>query len=277
MAGDTLLNDVNKVDEMGRKIGYWIIDGSMKPTKGYGPQAVIEEGTFISNKRQGLWKRYYPDGTLKSEITYKNNIPSGPYTTYYASGVKEEEGNWKLNRNTGDFHRYHPNGVKSQEFVFDQNGIRNGVQKYFHDNGEPELVVEIVAGREEGTMSRYYRNGELKETKDFQGGNLLTGTTKTFDKVSTLTRQAPPAQEETKVKESTRVSNTEHKPNVELFKRTGRNTLYNKDRLISQVGYFKEGRLWDGKWYRYDVNGLLESIEVYREGVLIGYAPLLEE
>jgi antitoxin component YwqK of YwqJK toxin-antitoxin module len=277
MAGDTLPNDVNKVDEMGRKTGYWIIDGSMKPTKGYGPRSVIEEGAFVSNKRQGLWKRYYPDGTLKSEITYKNNIPSGPYTTYYSSGVKEEEGNWKMNRNTGEFHRYHPNGIKSQEFVFDQNGIRNGVQKYFHDNGEPELVVEIVDGREEGTMSRYHRNGELKETKDFQGGNLLAGTVKTYDKVSTLTKEAPPAAEVQKVKESPEVSFAEHKPNVELFKRTGRNTLYNKDRLISQVGFFKEGRLWNGKWYRYDSNGLLESIEVYREGVLIGYAPLPED
>jgi hypothetical protein len=69
---------------------------------------------------------------------------------------------------------------------------------------------------------------------------------------------------------------SEEKPNIGTFNRSGFNTLYNRNKQITQVGEFKEGRLWNGKWHRYDANGKLKKIEVYREGKFIGYG-LLED
>ncbi|MBL4651402.1 MAG: hypothetical protein JKY53_00855 [Flavobacteriales bacterium] len=50
--------------------------------------------------------------------------------------------------------------------------------------------------------------------------------------------------------------------------------MYNKNRQISQKGEFRGGRLVDGKWYRYDENGLLNSIEIYKNGKYIGDAQI---
>ena len=35
-------------------------------------------------------------------------------------------------------------------------------------------------------------------------------------------------------------------------------------------GAFKSGKLWTGKHYIYDENGLLERIDVYKEGAFSG-------
>ena len=92
-----------------------------------------------------------------------------------------------------------------------------------------------------------------------------------------------PAAPAVKLKETPAVSEKsspivkEDKPNIHVFKDTGKNTLYNKDLQVSQSGYFKNGRLWIGRWYRYDNNGILESIEVYKDGKLAGYAPFEED
>ena len=121
-------------------------------------------------------------------------------------------------------------------------------------------------------MTRYYPNGDIKETKEFDAGQMKEVSLKRYEPVRPEPPQEVLALEP--VKHSVKVK--EDKPNIEVFKSTGENTLYNRDRLISQTGYFKNGRLWNGKWYRYDGDGMLISIEVYREGVMIGEAPLPE-
>jgi len=265
-------DDINALDAQGRRTGYWIINGSMKPTPGFASEQVIEEGDYLSNKKQGLWKRYYSNGKIQSEITYKDNIPNGPYSTYYPSGINEEKGTWSYNKNIGIFARYHSNGAKSQAFVFDDNGVRNGQQFYYHENGKTELEVYIRNGMEEGIMRRYYANGDIQETKDYTGGKLKEGSIQEF----TMVTKQVQVKEEIAVANKQSSSVSEDKPNISVFNHTGDNILYNKDRLISQKGYFKNGRLWDGKWYSYSPDGILEQIEVYRDGKFIGLAPLVE-
>lgn len=34
----------------------------------------LEEGMYVDNKREGLWKIYFPSGSLKDSIVYKNNV-----------------------------------------------------------------------------------------------------------------------------------------------------------------------------------------------------------
>ena len=53
--------------------------------------------------------------------------------------------------------------------------------------------------------------------------------------------------------------------NGEPFKPDGFNMLYKNDELY-QVGKFEGGRLWEGKFYKYDADGLLLKIEIYKGG-----------
>ena len=50
----------------------------------------------------------------------------------------------------------------------------------------------------------------------------------------------------------------------------GYHKTYNENKDIYMDGEFKNGKLWTGKHYIYDENGLLERIEVYKDGKYVG-------
>ena len=50
------------------------------------------------------------------------------------------------------------------------------------------------------------------------------------------------------------------------FHSNGYNKIYNNDHQLWQEGVFKDGKLYDGKIYLYDLNKSLTSIKTYKEG-----------
>lgn len=260
----------NFTDENGHRQGYWRITGAIGSDEGYKDANLIEEGDYTDNKRQGIWKKYYPSGALLSEITFMDNKPYGNYKTFYSNGNVEEEGYWKGNKNTGSFKRYHENGNPSNVFTFNDKGKRAGMQSYFYENGKVQMTVEIDNGVAHGMLKMYASNGKLVEEKRITNGEVEPESVKIYAEVEKNSSQAMPALDRA---ETTPVVD---KPNIGKFLETGKNTLYNRNKQVSQSGEFLEGRLWNGKWFRYDENGLLKQVEVYKEGRFIGYG-LIDE
>ncbi len=265
VAPDTL----NKLDEAGRKQGWWKVAGPIKDKPDYVAGNIYEEGRYTDNRRIGVWKRYWPNGKVMSEVTYLMGLPKGPYTTYYPDGSTEEQGTWDLDRNTGAFKRWHPNGKVAQEFLFDSYGTRDGEQKYYHENGELEVDVHIKQGREEGTLKRFFPNGELAEVAEFHDG--VASSSKSFQPKTKmpviLPADAKPAPDKT----------PDEAPNATIFQANGMNTLYDMQHRLAQQGEYRNGRLWNGKVYKYDRNGILFRIEAYVNGRYAGNAVLSED
>lgn len=259
---------VNQVDELGRKQGWWQMNapGAGQQEEVLGP--VIEEGSYADGRRSGVWTRYWPNGTLKSRINYVNGMPRGAYTLYYADGKPQEQGTWDLDRNTGEFKRWHANGKLAQEFLFNAYGTRNGAQKYYHENGQLAVEVRIVEGREEGTLKRYFPNGELQETAELSAGSVEEGSFRSF-------RPKGPVQEERPLADAAPAParSAQETTNATDFRAEGYNVLYDTQHRLAQQGHYRKGRLWDGKVYKYDRNGILYQIEVYVNGRYAGKAP----
>lgn len=51
----------------------------------------IEEGNYVSGLRDGKWKYYYIDGTIKFEGSYVQGNPDGKHKYYYENGILKEE------------------------------------------------------------------------------------------------------------------------------------------------------------------------------------------
>lgn len=268
--------DLNITDGHGMKQGYWIIKGYMISNSDYNPNATVEEGEYIDNKKIGLWKKYWPAGTLKSEINYVDNRPIGEYSIYYENGQLEEQGYWDSNKNIGEFKRNHSNGNPQQEFYFGDNGKRNGIQKYYYDNGQLRVEVNIINGKESGVMKRYNSDGTLKEEKVLENGTLKKGSIKRFKSKS----NAPVVKKTNTTKKLNTVSSKELAdiPNEAfVFKPNGHNVLYNQNQQVTQIGDFNNGRLWSGKWHRYNADGILIRIEIYQDGKYIGTGVIEED
>lgn len=271
-AGTIPQDTLNQVDEMGRKNGYWKVVAPKAEKPGYPDGTLIEEGGYKGGKRVGTWKRYWPNGKLMSEVTYRMGIPRGGYKTYYPNGRVEEEGDWDLDRNIGAFKRWHPNGRLAQDFTFNAVGVRDGEQKYYHENGRLAVEVTVKEGREQGTLKRYTPAGELQQVAVFNNGVIDPARSRYLKPVP----EAGDVEVDPQAEPAPAVLPTE-RTNAVIFRENGYNTLYDKQLRITQQGEFKDGRLWDGRRYSYDANGLLARIQVYKGGRYAGDAVITDE
>ena len=268
--GDT----VNYVDENNLKQGFWKIFGRMRKLPGYEPNQVIEQGKYKDSRKQGLWTKFFASGKTKSEIEYKNSRPNGAYKTYFENGQLEEEGNWKNNRNTASFKRYYENGQVSQDFAFESTGKRDGKQTYFYENGQVMIEAEVESGKEK-FVKEYYQDGSVKAEKNFIDGKLDAANTKVYEAKNPVKDRDAEELKKAPVK-IVKVEKGETS-NMTKFSGNGDHKIYNMNKQISKDGTFKNYRLMDGLWYKYDENGILVSIEKFKNGRYIGEAPLPKE
>lgn len=265
-------DSLNQTDGTGRKQGLWRIVAPNADKPGYKDGQLIEEGTYSNGKRAGTWRRYWPNGELMSEITYQMGRPRGPYKTFYPSGKVEEQGSWDLDRNTGKFQRWHPNGQLAQDFSFTADGVRDGEQRYYHENGKLAVQVNVDQGKEDGSLKRYTPDGQLQQVAEFNDGVINAANSRYIKPV--------PKAEDVKADPKAApapVVTPEETTNAITFRENGFNTLYDRQLRISQQGDFKQGRLWDGKRYNYDKNGILQRIQIFKQGRYAGDAVITDE
>lgn len=259
----------NQLDADGKKTGYWVVTGAMANKKEYKPDAVYEEGEYKRSRKIGLWKRYWPNGKLQSEINYVNGRSSGDYTTYYENGQKEESGTMKGGVLTGDFEMYWPNGNVRQKKTFDEYGETQGTVGYWFENGNKELEFETKDGKESGKATWYYENGDVKQEKTFNDGVVDNSATKVYEMKNPEYKNPNPP----KVAKGPKAQGKEN--DAQGGKKAsdihdGFHKLYNDAGDILMSGDFKNGSLYNGQHYIYDEFGLLDHIEVYKNGEYAG-------
>ena len=258
--GDVSSDSLNVIDENNLKQGFWIFYGRDKRLPDYDDDQKVEEGRYKDNRKGGIWKKYFASGVLQNEITYHNSRPNGYAKIYYSNGQLKEEGIWKGNKWTGDYKLYHENGNLYHVFNFNPKGKREGEQTYYHENGQKMIQGNWADGKESGTITEWYEDGSLRSEKDFAGGTLDPSSVKHYDAPKEVIASIAKKKEE-------------ETPSGR-FDGNGIHKLYSKDRQISKDGMFVDNKLMEGKWYRYDKSGILQRIEVYKNGAYVGDAPM---
>ena len=131
-------------------------------------------------------------------------------------------------------------------------------------------------GKESGTLTEYYENGDLKAKKVFADGSLDEAKTQNYQPKSPVKDMAKEEEKSAPVRNVT-ADKEKEKVNHGHFDGNGYAKLYNKDKLISKDGIFKNYKLIDGKWYKYDENNILINIERIKNGRYVGDVPFDEE
>ena len=247
--------------ESGRKTGYWIITGDMKPKEGYDAKNKIEEGVYVNSRKNGIWIKYWPNGNIRSKINYKNGRTNGAYTTYFQNGNVEEKGNVIAGMMQGEFTLFWPNGKLRQKKKFNLNGKTDGQVVYYYPNGNKELVFESNNGIENGSASWYYENGDKKKDCFFDNGTVQT--TKQYELLAEITTYI-----DEEIEMGPKIKGKFNKANNDLINNYGKTYDENKNLLMD--GEFKNGYLYNGRHFIYDEFGLLEKIKVFKNGVFVG-------
>lgn len=265
---------LNKIDANGLRQGKWVITNEIKKLPGYPESAKVEEGLYVDNKKTGVWTEYFPNGNLKSKITFENNRANGYMIMYNENGKIREEGTWKAGRWVGKYKLYYDNGEVQHEWNHNASGKREGVQKYYYENGQVMIEGDWKEGKESGILKEYHENGDLKSEKNFANGDLDVASVKTYEpKKPVLAKK-----EEKQVVAPKIIAKQDEKPNIPSQQFTGEGywKLFNANRQVSKDGVFKSKRLMDGKVYHYNEDGILVRIAVYKDGFYVGDAPIEE-
>ena len=257
----------NRLDGNGKKHGKWIYYGKDKPTAGYKSTTKVEEGTFDHGRKSGQWTKYYTDGvTVKLQGTYVNNRPQGGYARYYPNGKLKEKGTFGNEKNQGQLIRYYSNGKIAYVSQFDANGKETGAVKHYYPNGNVMSTYTLKDGKPYGEYVQYNENGTVRFTIAINGNRAVK-------KVTT----APPQKTDTYSEPPTtgpppKITN----PNTKgvTFFPEGYNKVYNANDELWLDGNFQKGQLFDGKVYEYGANGLLKRVKIYKEGKFHSYSQL---
>lgn len=86
--GDTL----NCVDLHGKKQGKWLL----KIADQRGERGYEEEGTYVDDKKEGVWRRYSPEGDLLAVERYRWGLLNGKCQYFSVLGLEREESWWAI-------------------------------------------------------------------------------------------------------------------------------------------------------------------------------------
>lgn len=103
---------------------------------------------LTSYAQNGLFKTYYSNGTVESEITYVDRVRDGAAKFFY------------------------PNGKLKQELTY-VNGKVEGLVKEYYENGNLKQTYNIQDGRKEGPVSLYKEDGTYLSDVFYEKGKRV--------------------------------------------------------------------------------------------------------
>ena len=239
----------NMTDEKGLKTGYWIHydkDG----------KTILEDGNYVENQKDGIWKAYFSDGKTKHEITYLKGVAKGYAKMYYSDGNIREEGTWNETCWTGDYRYYYPNGQMAYEWHYNQQGKREGEQKYYHENGNVKYNGSWENGHVKTNVQVFDSSGKFVQNRVYKNG--------TFSEIVEVAPVDSVPANPVVNKEAMRST----------FTGTGYHTVYRLDMQIDEKGYYENGKLIKGEKYIYDEQGALRQIRIFEKGEMVKVNPV---
>ena len=255
----------NVTDAQGLKQGLWTVTAGEKNTPGYAADQIIEEGFYSDNRKDGIWKKYYSNGKLEHQLTFKQDKLEGKAVFYYKSGKVKEEGIWMKNRWVGEYKYYYKNGNLRNEWKYNETGKRTGVQRYYYENGKVKIEGAWENGKESGAIVEFYEDGSVKSERFFAGGKLDPVKTKSYDQTAKTTATVKVVEQTDSVKQATKVKEQIEKCKAP-FDGNGYHEFVDKEGRIIKKGNFVNGYLRNGETFDYTDEGKLKTTSYYRNG-----------
>lgn len=143
-----------------------------------------------NGEKTGLWRTYYPDGTIKSEGDYVDGKKNGVFKEFDKKGklvdIKQMMGDTTMSSSSEIviielYKSYHPNGkIKLVGGI--NNGLKSGIYREFDENGElingyiykkDTMLAEgkiLPNGQYDGAWKEYYPDGKIMLTGTYENG-----------------------------------------------------------------------------------------------------------
>ncbi|GHT72832.1 hypothetical protein FACS189456_2420 [Bacteroidia bacterium] len=197
----------------------------------------------VQGRKQGFWKKRYPNGKVAYTAFFVNNYVRGDLVRFHDNGKKMAVIHYFDGEQPAFAKLFSTTGALVAEGRYIKDGVKFGIWKYFKD-GKASLQENYDSvGKMDGEQVSFYPTGKVFERKRFSHG-LQTGLYEQID----LNGQ----------------------PVVEMMykdgKRNGKVRYYYSNNQIRIDGQYADN-VRTGEWTFYDNRGKVERCAVYVDGV----------
>ena len=204
--------------------------------------------TDVSGRKQGYWKKYYPNGELMYRGFFVNDKPSGKMQRFYDDGKLKAELEFSRNAETAYTIMYWRNGKAGAEGKY-TGQKRDSIWNYYsYYTGTLSFRESYILGKRDGPSTKYYPEGSVAEVLHWKD-DLKHGAWKQFFEDSTM-----------------RLSSQ-----YKMDQLNGHYRVYNRDKVLLIDGSYKQGKM-EGDWKFYDKDGKLNRLLEYSSGEILNKA-----
>lgn len=147
--------------EMGKRVGDWeefnFAGGKFKEEHYSGDSAV------------GVWKRWFPNGTLAAENSCHETLARGFMKTYSETGAQRLEYECSFGKKDGHFLEFYPSGKLRVEANFKADTL-NGERLFYYANGSLKKREFWNLGVRDSLWTEFGISGEVLAEFSFEGG-----------------------------------------------------------------------------------------------------------
>ncbi len=81
------------------------------------------EGMMTNGARSGTWLSYFPDGGIRSRVTYLNGKEEGPTEVFHPNSMPYYTGQYWQGITVGEWVFFDPTGKEVKRVVYDSTGV----------------------------------------------------------------------------------------------------------------------------------------------------------
>jgi len=124
--------------------------------------------TDAQNRKQGFWKKSYPNGKLMYHGFFKDDKPAGEMHRYFESGKLKALLNYKENGETASARLFYEDGNLAATGNF-YNTLKDSIWTYYSFYNKSVTASEsYIKGARHGFTVSYYDNGDISEKTEWK-------------------------------------------------------------------------------------------------------------
>ena len=141
-----------------------------------------------TNQKEGLYERFYADGTVEEEATYIHDTLDGPRKLFHPNGQLAIIENYSMGQFVGAYESFYEDGAPEITGQYLEN-VMDGVWKNFYPDGQVAAVTTFADNQENGPFEEYYRNGKMAAKGTYLEGEFEQGVLELFAEDGSLQKK----------------------------------------------------------------------------------------
>ncbi|MDC6367180.1 MULTISPECIES: hypothetical protein [Flavobacteriaceae] len=269
LEGEYLLYNKNGALQQKKHFKNGELDGEFYSYHDVGEELLKSQALYVNGSIKGKYTKYFPTGTISSEISFKDGKAHGQETKYYLNGALDTDLNSKNGFVDGYYKLFYPNGSPKEVGQTSEGNYVGHWQTYYSDNTVESDFNYNDKSETDGEYKYYDVDGKLHYIFEYRHGEFIAY--KYFDKEGNIIEENRKKGGEFYYKGYSPYGKIKSEGLYDIKGgKKGKWKYYSSHGVLTDEGTYQDDKL-QGEYKAYYTDGGLMSIAQYKNDTLNGY------